>query len=261
VDWARFVVRPTAIAILGGAVLGAAVFAQEQEAPAPEPTEGQSFLRRFSFGLRISAMGLDLLETKKTTLSYTALEYDYSPESKSARVGGGPALEFKATRKVFFSVDLLYHRFGYKTNTEIYAGVYDPNASTDARKKTTVLEKTRADFWDVPILARYAVFNPPGERKKAFVNAGFVLRQVKGIHTATETTNPDSTTCCTETPATPSHRSVRGVVAGAGLRLVDDFGIKVIPEIRYTRWIADTFSGPTAQARKGELQILVGIMF
>jgi len=251
--------RPAGIAILGGAVLGAAVFAQE--APAPQPTEGQSFLRRFSLGLRISTMGLDLLEKKNTTLSYTALEYDYSPESKSARVGGGPALEFRATPKLFFSVDLLYHRFGYKTTTETYTGVDDTNTSTDERKKTTVLQKTRAGFWDVPILARYSVFNLPGEGKKAFVHAGFVLRRVRGIHTATETTNPDSTTCCTETPATPSHRSVRGVVAGAGLRLVDDFGIKVIPEVRYTRWLADTFTGPTAQARKGELQILVGITF
>lgn len=251
--------RPAAIAILGGALLSAALFAQE--APAPQPTKGHSFLRRFSPGLRISAMGLDLLETKKTTLSYTALEYDYSPESKSARVGGGPALEFRATRKMSFSADLLYHRFGYKTTTEIYTGVKDTNASTDNRKKTTILEKTRAGFWDVPILVRYSVFNPRNERKKAFVGGGFVLRRVKGIHTATETTNPDSTTCCTETPATPSHRSVGGVIARAGWRLVDDFGVKVIPEIRYTRWLADTFAGPTAPARKGELQILVGITF
>jgi hypothetical protein len=251
--------RPTAIAILSGALLSTALFAQE--APAPQPTKGQSFLRRFSPGLRISAMGLDLLETKKTTVSYTELEYDYSPESKSARVGGGPALEFRATRKMFFSLDLLHHRFGYKTTTEVYAGVKDPNASTDERKKTTILEKTRASFWDLPVLARYSVFNPQDERKKAFVGGGFVLRRVRGIHTATETTNPDSTTCCTETPATPSHRSAGGVIASAGWRLVDDLGIKVIPEVRYTHWLADTFAGPTGPARKGELQILVGITF
>jgi hypothetical protein len=252
------VIRRTGVAILGGLVLSAALFAQET---ASESTEKEVLSKRPSVGGRISVMGRDLLESGTTTLSYTALEYTYTSESKSARVGAGPSLEYAATRKLSFAVDFVYHRFGYKTTTEILTGVDNTSTSTDERKKTSVLEKTRASFWDLPVVARYSVRDRNGGRMKVFAAAGFAFRHLSGIHTATETTYPDASTCCTETPATPSHRSARGLVVGAGLRMIDDFGIKMTPEVRYTHWLADAFSPVPAQSRRNQLEILIGITF
>ena len=37
------------------------------------------------------------------------------------------------------------------------------------------------------------------------------------------------------------HRSGIGMVVGAGMQIVDEFGIHVVPEVRYTGWLDSTF--------------------
>jgi len=245
--------RHIATLLLGSLLLAAA--ARAQDAPAAVHQESTSFLRRFSLVGRLSIMGRDLLRADKTVISETDYSYTDTTESKSARVGAGPGLEFRATAKLSFSVDYLYHRFGSRRDTKTVTG------SDSDEKTATSLEKTRATFWDLPVAAHYQVWQRKDSKTKAFASGGFALRRVTGIHTAMEKTDADGNTCCIETPATPSHRSVRGVIVGAGLHAVDDFGIHVIPELRYIYWLNDTFAGPSAQSRRGELQLLVGFTF
>lgn len=245
--------------LLAGLALGTPLCAQN--AATPERQEDTRFLRRFSLVGRISVMGSDLLKAGESTYSATELEFTTTSKSKSARVGAGPAIEFRATPKLSFSADFIYHRFGYKTTTETLTGVDDEDTTADERKQTTTAEETRAAFWDIPIIARYSVHERYNGRMKGFVSAGVAFRSVGGIRTAWEKTDPNGDTCCVETPAAPAHRSVRGLIVGAGIRAVDDFGINVIPEVRYTYWLADTFSSNAARARRGQLQILVGFTF
>jgi hypothetical protein len=132
--------------------------------------------------------------------------------------------------------------------------------NTTSTQTTTTLQKTRAAFWDVPILGHYALYQR-SPKVKGVVDAGVALRYVGGVHTATQTTDPNANTCCTENAVTPAHKSVKGYVVGAGLRIVDDFGLKMTPEVRYTRWMADPFSGVQAQTRKSQLEVMFGITF
>ena len=43
----------------------------------------------------------------------------------------------------------------------------------------------------------------------------------------------------------PKHRSSFGAMVGAGIQFVDEFGIHVVPEVRYTRWMNPTFENLT----------------
>ncbi len=251
-------IRKTALGIVSVLAFSAAMHAQETTST---PAKQERFLKRFSVGGRISVMGFDLLDGGEKTLTYTALSYEHTMESKSARVGGGPAVEFRVSPKLWLSADLLYHRFGYRTSTDIYTGTDDTSTTTDERTLVNVLQKTRASFWDVPVVAHYYLWQPSRKSLKAFVDLGASLRRVASVRSAWETDDANAVSCCNERAVSPAHRLAPGVLVGGGLRMVDNYGIKVIPEVRYTRWLKDTFSGVPAQARKGQLEILIGLTF
>jgi hypothetical protein len=239
--------------ILASVVCSAALLGQELE-------DNGRFLKRFAIGGRISTMGFDLLKTGTTKQYATALEHDYTVASNSTRVGGGASVEFKINPKFWVSADLLYHRFGYRTSIDTYTGTDNPDTTADERTKVNVLEKTRAAFWDVPLLAHYAFWQPK-KRMKLFVDAGVTARYVRSVRTATETDDAKAKTCCSDAPVKPAHNPAAGFVGGVGLRMLDEFGLKMTPEVRYTRWKTDAFVGSRAQTQKQQLEILFGITF
>lgn len=253
---------------LGGILVTMTLSAQEasRQVPSvpipstPEARESTSFLRRFSGGGRLGGQVFDLLREDKTTVKSTAVEYDYTMNSRSPHVGGGGTLEIRVTKKLWFSADLLIYRFGYLTSTDILTGVL-PATGADTRKKVTTTEKTRATFWDTPLLGHYNILQTKGKGGKIFATGGVNLRRVTGIHTAWETNDTNAKVCCTSDPAKPAHSWAKGWVGGFGVRLIDDFGIKMTPEARYTRWSDDTFSGVPAQSRKMQVEILLGFTF
>jgi hypothetical protein len=42
---------------------------------------------------------------------------------------------------------------------------------------------------------------------------------------------------------------------------VDDFGVKLVPEFRYTRWIQPTFDTLSTFSRKNQFEAIVSITF
>jgi hypothetical protein len=50
-------------------------------------------------------------------------------------------------------------------------------------------------------------------------------------------------------------------VAGMGLRLVDDFNIKLSPELRYTRWMGATFDSESTRSRRNQLEVGIALTF
>jgi hypothetical protein len=63
------------------------------------------------------------------------------------------------------------------------------------------------------------------------------------------------------TSYTSYHRTNIGATAGAGLIAKDDFGIIVSPEVRYTRWMGDTFGSNTLGTQRNQLEITVSFGF
>ena len=59
----------------------------------------------------------------------------------------------------------------------------------------------------------------------------------------------------------PSAKTLGGVVVGSGLRFVDDFGIKVEPELRYPRWFGRTFDEESARTSPNQIEVDVAFTF
>jgi len=59
----------------------------------------------------------------------------------------------------------------------------------------------------------------------------------------------------------PQHRSSVGVVAGVGVQFDDEFGIHVVPEVRYTRWINPTFDNLSTNTQRNQVEAAISLTF
>jgi hypothetical protein len=254
-------VRRGASVCLCGLVLAGAQALNAQSSS--DPDAKRSSLRRFSFGVRVGGFVLSKLgpETLVKDTTSPVAEYTSVVTPKSQRLEGGLSVEFALSRRFALSADLLFHRFAYQLDTTVVEGVDNPETIEDERRTTTISEQTRAHYWDLPVLVRFYAVNRRPVHLGFFLDAGIVMRRAKDFRSTTLTTLPDGTVSTDTTARTAANKIIRGVVGGGGFRLVDDFGIRVIPEVRYTRWLADTWAPLPAQVSRNQVEILAGIMF
>jgi hypothetical protein len=158
-------------------------------------------------------------------------------------------------------VDLLFHHALYRAVTEMRSGVKDSNSSTDDRAVTTITETTKANYWELPVLARYYGIRRSGLLAKAYVAGGPAFRHVGKIRTGTEFAYADSTTDYNEAAAVPNLRNQFGAVAAVGLRFIDEVGLKVTPEIRFVRWRGLAFQGTSYRSTQNDASIGIGFAF
>ena len=102
-------------------------------------------------------------------------------------------------------------------------------------------------------MLRYGSLSESGFLSKLYFAGGAAMRNVSQIQTSNLTTYPDGATASNNTPAVASARNLPGAMLCVGLRLVDDFNIKLSPEVRFTRWIGATFASDSIRTRKDEL--------
>jgi hypothetical protein len=242
---------------------GATLCAQNQPA-APQVLKPQVYIRRFSVGATLSVLGLSLVPNRGLSSVTTSPAVDalYTTEALTRRVGFGLTIQGAVTQHFAVNASLLRRRVGYKMNSDIYTGTDNPITSADERTNTVRNEDTRAKLSDVPVVVRYY---HPGRFQRGphwFVEGGGVLRRVFGIKTSIDTTvGSKATDCCDVTPATPAQRTVRGFVAGAGVQLIDPVGIRVVPEVRYTRWLSATFSSFSTFTRRDQVEGMISLTF
>ena len=235
---------------------------QEPAQPAPF-FQDEPYIRRFTIGGNASILVLGLIKggDQSESISSPPLQIDSKNENKGTLFGGGVTVQFFLTDRYAINADLQLRRPRYKLSTTFYEGVDNPNTAGDDRTATFNTEDTRARYWDLPLLVRRYNESRFEDRRKWFYEVGPVFRRVTGIRSSTEQEAKGVKTCCDETPATPAHRNILGAVAGVGLVLKDDFGIKLIPEFRYTRWFGGIFNNRAAQSRRDQYEILFSITF
>ncbi len=125
---------------------------------------------------------------------------------------------------------------------------------TTITNSTGVHEDTRASLIDVPLTVRYYTRDRHEPGPRMFVEAGGAWRDTRDIRTSMSTTNAQSqTTCCTFTPSEPRYSTAPGVVMGAGIMLIDAFGIHFAPEVQYTRWMKPIYESLTTDTRRNEI--------
>ena len=217
----------------------------------PEPeTLGWS---RFSFGGRLNGLPFNVLKNKDENLTpaKSTQSYAISTTNTYLQIAFGLSLEFRVTRSFTVSGEFLYHRLNYTKTDAITA---DGNV-------TTITEQTRATLWDAPVMLRWRGLSESGFLSKLYFAGGGELRNVSHIRTSNQTTLPDGSTTSDNIAAVPAKRNLAGAVVGVGLRFVDDFGIKLTPELRFTRWMGATFASDSTRSRRDELAIGIALTF
>ena len=235
--------------------LGAALFAQDFNASkgkAPQTSSSSSSaasetekprIRRIWVGATGSCTPLKLVTTSSITNSTTG--ETISSSAANGQVGGGINLNFRVYGNWWLNASGIYRFTGYDTNDSLN----DTNS-------TYYLERTRARYFDFPLLLRYA-----GPRfrwsKYSFYEGGGAIREAASISTATAAENYLGYFCCASPSTTNIRRRIEGVVVGTGVVGRDEFGIKVAPEVRYVRWMDDTFRSPTVGSQRDQLEIAI----
>lgn len=257
-------------------VLAPAVQAQEsatpepaalaaQDAQNPEPDAPNWFRQHFKFGGRLSVAGNRLLNTDPfvQATSNPALRLSRSTDWNAGRLGGGPSFQFRVTDRLGLAVDLIYRKAGYTFNEERVEGVDLESTTTVNEQKTiTTTETTHVKYWDIPMLARLYFGRRGGASDfRRFIDAGMTVRRVGGVRTTRSIDGPDDETSSNTIAPRAANRTVLGWIAGAGVQATDDFGLTLMPEVRYTHWMRDAFASTPARPERHQLELMVGLTF
>lgn len=253
------------VPVVSGQTPGAA----DKPAPAPSGTADKAnetpTQRKLAFGIRarfLPARALSVMDNglamNTTTIAKVNYDTNYNTVSHSFMVGGGLALEVPLSSRTVVSIEALYNRLRYDKVTNVYWGVDDPNTAGDERSHKTTTENTKARLFDLPVLVHRNV-RSSGFLSNLYYSGGATARLASTVHSTTNITNADATTANNSFPAQVHKRIVVGATIGVGFRFVDEFNIKVTPEVRFTRWNASTFSQDSTQSPRNQLEI--GIAF
>lgn len=218
-----------------------------------------AYVRRFSLGGRISVTPLTVLKggTGSESLPAVPSEITATAESKSRHAGAGITTQFALTDQIALGIDLIRRKVGFQETVETRTGVDNPSTTTDERKLVTTVEQTRAHVWELPIVGRYYRKNRFESGRRWFLEGGAAVRRAGGVVTFTKIDDD----CCAQTPRRLSHRYTLGGVAGAGIQVADDYGIKIIPSVRYTRWLKRSLESRAARSASDQVEVLLGITF
>jgi hypothetical protein len=230
---------------------------------------------RPSVGVRVEYMPLRLFNTSTSYASTTSpiADYTYTGGSTTPRLGGAGTIEYRWTRHVSLGVEVHFHHAQFQQTTQMKSGKPDPNTSADDRKVSTISDTTKANYWEIPLLVHYYSFprlHPTGLLSRTYVykllprtyvTGGLDVRHVGRIRTGNEFSYADGETDYNENPTLAHRVNNLGCVVGVGLRFIDDFRIKVSPEVRYVRWLGTTYEGPNYSSARGQLEVGIGLSF
>jgi hypothetical protein len=213
----------------------------------------------------LSVLGFSLVPAKTSTVDNSAtVSTEYETQRESSRIGYGLTGQVRITGHFAVDLQALYRRIGYQYEDTVSTTTTTVlNGTTNSTVATTITHQdVHAHLFDFPLTVRYysGAKRPNGPRW--FAEVGGAWRWANDIHTSTDTTDAAGlNTCCTFTPVTPAHNSTVGLVAGVGLQFIDPFGIHVVPEVRYTRWIDQVFDNQTTHTFQNQLDASISLTF
>lgn len=199
--------------------------------------------------------------TQSTVTTPPVASYSYFPSNGSQKAALAATFEYMFTPRLSVGAEFYLTHAKYTLTTQVRNGLPGPNAGVDDRPLTTYAESSNADYWVFPMLARYGGVRSRGFLSHLYVAAGAEYRHVGRVRTGTDIYYPDGTTGYTEIAAVPTNSNQIGGVIGLGLRMLDDLGIKVAPEIRFIRWTNSTFEGPGYHSQMNQAEAGLGFSF
>jgi hypothetical protein len=175
---------------------------------------------------------LDTVSAARTTVNHLTNPYI---------LGAGVELRLPAGFGVEF--DALYRRFSYDAN--IFETVTSLNTS--------------ANNWQFPLLVKKRL---SGGLARPFLGAGVNFNKITGLTQSVRTAVQQVTT---SDPDELTHDSAVGIVFAGGIEINALF-LKITPEVRYTRWGRDNFTGVigpggSISSNRNQAEFLLGFGF
>jgi hypothetical protein len=151
----------------------------------------------------------------------------------------GTTAELRLPFGVGFEFDALFRKFSYDRTdlVDVLTGNYSASGNQ----------------WQFPLLFKYRF---PGALARPYFVAGPSLSHISSLEiVGTVLGNRDD-------PEELRDKLVAGVVVGAGLEIRALF-LRISPELRYTRWTEEAFSGPRDlfSSNRNQADFLIGITF
>lgn len=182
------------------------------------------------------------------TGSFFTLDFGEAAFSSTRRYTIGPMVGLRLPHGLGVEVDALYSRLGFDDLTKS-AGVFFSRT------------RTIAGSWEFPIIGKYhfgsfSALSP-------YVDGGVSFRHLGGVSTTTEQfiDLPGYGTQVGASGTFGIDRSNHGGVVGFGLEVHAGI-LRISPELRYTRWGADSnLDHPQLHSNQNQVSLLVGIAF
>lgn len=231
-----------------------------EEAAAPKLRVSPAYVRRFTVGGSVDLLGgLNVIRSGSWSAPYgTNSQLNSVTHGAYQYVSGGLTMQFAILNRVSLNANVLYRRAAYNNTTDFGGGVAADGTVTQS---TVIHEYTRAVFWEVPVLAR--VYNKkrhqPGRRW--FYEGGGTVRSLFNIRSDRDITDPQGKVTYNYTPATSAKRTIYGVVGGAGFQIIDPVGVRIIPEVRYTRWLDVNFNAYPTRSNRNQVEFVFSLTF
>jgi hypothetical protein len=227
--------------------------------PAAGSEEDAGRQRWATFGVRFRLLPpgkLGIMQNSQQRTGGGSQNYEWlsTTTSRSPLVGVGPSMDLELSKRVTLTSDILFHRLSYDAVMHVY-----PTGGNSLL--ITKTETTKASIWDFPVMVHFGGFGSSPVSSRFYVACGAALRTVSGVSTTNKVAYSDGSSVTDYSRAQPTRRNVVGVVAGVGLRFIDDYQNKVTPEIRYTRWFGQSFGTDSTQSPRNQIELNVGLTF
>lgn len=214
-------------------------------------------------------LGLPAIRTGDTTntvntnaVTSIATEYKSSPEAR--RIGYGLTGQLALTERFGLAFGAYLRRVGYTLDTTVTTNVtgFVNGIQGVTSSSTNVHDDTRARVLNVPFLLRYYSKGRHEPGPRWFAEAGGAFQTLLSPRTTLSSTDAiGNASCCTVSTSHFAHRSVLGVEGGAGVQLIDPVGIRVVPEVRYTRWMNPLIDDNTAHNQRNQVEASLSLSF
>lgn len=230
---------------------------------APVRLEQRAYVRRVSLGISLNITPLNLFAKQNMVEKVTStppVEFDSAVDPKSNRFGLGVTVQYALSERWAIATSPTYRKVALHAFVQRYEGVDNSSTFLDERALTQINEDTTARFLDIPVLARRYSKPRHESGKRWFLEAGSVMRLTSRVRTVNDIVPPKGDRFKTNTPLDFNKSSV-GFTAGIGGQFIDDFGIRAIPEVRYTRWIDKPFDSYHGKTRANQLEVVLTFAF
>jgi hypothetical protein len=234
---------------------GLLLFGADDETPKP--------LRRLTIGVHVNYYPLPLIKSSYVVQisNNPEAQYNYYGASDSPKWGPGAMVEYRLLQHVSLAGELHFHHEDYTQTDNILSGYNTSTTGGDNRPLTYTVQTSQINDYEIPLMVHYYGIWSRGWKRRLYATGGAQLLHVGKIRTGNDFTYPSGATDYNENPATPNKVNDVGAVVGVGMRFVDEFHIRVAPEVRYIRWEAPSILGPSYRSAPYQVEANLSLSF